>query len=195
VSLLVAATGCPAHRTVSARAIALPDGTRLVCAPGTSARVHLDGAHSVRDATGRRDGPFASFWPTGEPMARGAYVDGELDGEWIVRYQNGALRSQGRYQLGVRVGGWMFGDPDGRPLRREVLDGGEVVEESDDTYGRTARSPPSAAAGGSMATWSTTSSSASAGTGSCGPGARLATWWSAASRWSATAGSSWWRRR
>jgi antitoxin component YwqK of YwqJK toxin-antitoxin module len=132
LALIVAASGCP--RSLHPRAHTLPDATTLNCPSGASVRVHLDGAHCVRAATGQRHGPFASFWPDGAPMARGAYVDGELDGEWIVRYQDGALRSQGHYLAGVRTGAWAFDAPDGRPLRREVLAAGEVIEEIEYTY-------------------------------------------------------------
>ena len=49
---------------------------------------------------GKKDGPFESYYKSGQLKEKGTYKDGEWDGLWEEYYRNGQLSEKGVYKDG-----------------------------------------------------------------------------------------------
>jgi hypothetical protein len=56
---------------------------------------------------GRREGPYAAWWPDGTRRARGQHAAGRRDGEWFFAHPDGTLDRErtGLYRDGRRIAG------------------------------------------------------------------------------------------
>ena len=52
---------------------------------------------------GVRDGPYVSYWTNEQLMFEGIFKDGQEDGPWVVYWDNGQLWGKGTYKDGVKV--------------------------------------------------------------------------------------------
>ena len=54
----------------------------------------------------KKDGPFESYYRSGQLKKRGTYRDGELEGLCEEYYENGQLEWRGTYNMGEECGEW-----------------------------------------------------------------------------------------
>lgn len=71
---------------------------------------------------GKREGPWASFFPNGGIRSRITFKGGMEEGPTEVYHDNGMTYYTGQYRAGVTVGEWTFYDPQGKELKRVVYD-------------------------------------------------------------------------
>jgi antitoxin component YwqK of YwqJK toxin-antitoxin module len=58
---------------------------------------------------GRKNGPSMAFRDsTSKPWSLHTYTNDTLDGPYKVWHENGKLRIEGQYKMGVKVGNWRF---------------------------------------------------------------------------------------
>ena len=55
---------------------------------------------------GKKDGPFESYYRSGQLKEKGTYRDGELEGLCEEYYENGQLEWRGTYNMGEECGEW-----------------------------------------------------------------------------------------
>ena len=55
----------------------------------------------------KKDGPFESYYRSGQLKEKGTYRDGELDGLCEEYYRNGQLSEKGTYKDGEKCGEWL----------------------------------------------------------------------------------------
>jgi antitoxin component YwqK of YwqJK toxin-antitoxin module len=69
---------------------------------------------------GRKNGPSMAFRDsTGSPWSLHTYTNDTLDGPYKVWHENGTLRIEGQYKMGVKAGNWRFFDNKGK-IQREI---------------------------------------------------------------------------
>ncbi|WP_242927466.1 toxin-antitoxin system YwqK family antitoxin [Pontibacter vulgaris] len=62
------------------------------------------------------DGPFKDYRFDSLLLVEGTYKNGNLDGEFVMRYMNGNIWQKGQYESGLMVGSWEYFFPDGKPM-------------------------------------------------------------------------------
>ena len=63
---------------------------------------------------GKREGVAKSFYPkTGSPWSLHTYREGLLDGEYKTWFENGQIRMDGQYKMGVESGVWKIYEENG----------------------------------------------------------------------------------
>ena len=95
-------------------------------APGTWQRFRADGtlaAAGAIDALGRRDGTWTLHYPSGQPAARGPYIDDTLAGTWKLWKEDGSLLGEGPVADGFPkpLDEWRWGDERTTGLVDEIL--------------------------------------------------------------------------
>lgn len=73
-------------------------------------------AESIEYVNGIKQGPYRKYFPEGELMTEGTYVDDNLDGKFTLYHPNGKVQVKGMYNSGRQVGNWEYFDEDGNPL-------------------------------------------------------------------------------
>ena len=61
--------------------------------------------------------PSVDHYDNGNVRFRGAYRDGEMDGDWEFFRKDGSLMRTGRFELGRQVGVWRTFDRSGQVVR------------------------------------------------------------------------------
>ncbi|WP_428265577.1 hypothetical protein [Haliangium sp.] len=75
-------------------------------------------------------GRFLRRYPTGEPRQEGYFCHGDKSLVWTARHRDGAIKSQGRYSDGVRVGRWRFVKRElGLETYQTYDDAGDLIDE------------------------------------------------------------------
>ena len=69
------------------------------------------------------DKAVADYYSSGQILARGSYMNGQKQGDWLFYYPNGQLQRQGTYQNNVPTGTWKFWHQSGEQLQEIVYDG------------------------------------------------------------------------
>ena len=65
---------------------------------------------------GKENGKVSFYYPEGEPMEVGFFVDGERDGKWVKWSENGTKISEAAYKNGKKDGSWIIWDEAGNKL-------------------------------------------------------------------------------
>ena len=89
----------------------------------TNAVIYKDNIKSgegVVDSEGMRQGPWVLFFPSGEIMAEGEYVNNQKEGKWKYFYKTGKTRQTGSYRLGLPHGEWFWYYQNGQSWREEI---------------------------------------------------------------------------
>ena len=80
------------------------------------------------EVQGKREGPWASFYPNGGIRSRSTFVDGAEEGPTEVFHENGMTYYTGEYLHGTPFGHWAFYDALGKELQQVEYDStGNVV--------------------------------------------------------------------
>jgi len=66
--------------------------------------------------TGLKDGLWKSFYPDGTLKFRGNFVQGNPDGQQLYYYENGKLKEEQFYRMGIRQKTWKKFDEEGIPF-------------------------------------------------------------------------------
>ena len=56
---------------------------------------------------GKRDGPWVTYFDTGQLKVKGTYKEGKRDGPWVSYHDNGQLFQKGSYKDGNADGPWV----------------------------------------------------------------------------------------
>ena len=79
---------------------------------------------------GKRQGPWASFFPNGMVRSRATYEQGLQVGATEVFHENGSIYYSGQYHLDKPVGEWRFRDPEGNLVKTVLYDStGTILEQ------------------------------------------------------------------
>lgn len=73
----------------------------------------------INDISGKRQGYWEFFYPTGELKAKGNYENDNRVGEWIFYFKNGKVEQTGHYKKGKFEGKWIWYYENGEILREE----------------------------------------------------------------------------
>lgn len=92
--------------TATKRVIQIPDGGRM----------------EGLEVNGKREGPWASYFPGGGIRSRSTFVNGVEEGPTEVFYESGFPYYTGRYLHGKPFGQWTFFDPQGNEQKRVEYD-------------------------------------------------------------------------
>ena len=77
-----------------------------------------------------KDGEEILYYPSGELLAKGNYVNGKEEGEWISYFENGEIFTKGFYKNGKRQGLWIWYYDNGKIRMEETYkDGLEIKQE------------------------------------------------------------------
>lgn len=69
---------------------------------------------------GRKNGPSMAFRDsTGKPWSLHTYTNDTLNGPYKVWHENGKLRIEGQYKMGIKSGNWRFFDNQGT-VQKEI---------------------------------------------------------------------------
>lgn len=69
-------------------------------------RANKDFIEEGKYVEGKREGAWKGFYKNGKPTYECNYVDNNYDGKFILYWENGRIKEQGNYQLGLRNGTW-----------------------------------------------------------------------------------------
>jgi antitoxin component YwqK of YwqJK toxin-antitoxin module len=106
-----------------------------------NSQIYLDGVlmgEGIYDAGGYEQGHWKEYHANGALKAEGEYLNGKKVGAWVFFHPNGKTEQKGKYDnRGRPVGEWKWYYEDGKLLREETyIDGlvnGTMVEYSDDS--------------------------------------------------------------
>ncbi|PLX13652.1 MAG: hypothetical protein C0598_03170 [Marinilabiliales bacterium] len=76
-------------------------------------------AEKIEYVKGIKQGPYRKYFPEGEIMTEGIYVNDNLDGDFTLYHPNGKIQIKGKYKDGRQVGNWEYFDENGNPLNEE----------------------------------------------------------------------------
>ena len=82
------------------------------------------------DAAGKYQGEWRQFYPDGAVRAEGAYEDGVRVGDWTFYFPNGKVEQKGKYVKGFPQGEWKWYHPNGVLAREEFYRRGKEDGES-----------------------------------------------------------------
>ena len=85
-------------------------------------------AEIVAYKDGKREGPLLKFFPEGDTMTVGTYVNDSLDGKFMLYYPDGKVQLEGAYSHGIETGEWKYFDEDGNRMDEEEFRY-EIMEE------------------------------------------------------------------
>lgn len=130
---IVACGGHGAEETEPSPVVAqTADSTGAVVVDGMQ-EIHTADGGRMQGAVvrGERDGQWTSYFPNGIIRSRSDYRAGKRDGPVEVFHNNGMPYYTGQYREEVKVGTWLFFDPQGKELKRVTYDslGVQVDEE------------------------------------------------------------------
>lgn len=105
----------------------------------TVAQVPLSGPQEMHTAdggrmlgnmvNGQRDGQWTAYFKSGIIRSRADYSEGRRNGPIEVFHENGMPYYTGQYKEEVKVGTWLFFDPQGKELKRVTYDSlGVLIE-------------------------------------------------------------------
>lgn len=104
--------------------------TGLTCYDSSGPTVWYRPDGSVQSAytqlDGRRNGPYKSTFPNGQPDRVGEFRAGRSHGEWLLYYPSGQLLQKGRYRDGEEEGEWTSYFPNGQVEWVQSYDEGEL---------------------------------------------------------------------
>ena len=123
VTLVVSLASC--EGSAKDQGDAAPVDSATVDGSATSKRViHTpDGGRMEGvEVNGKREGPWASYFPGGGIRSRSTFVDGVEEGPTEVFYESGFTYYTGRYLHGKPFGQWTFFDPQGNGQKRVEYD-------------------------------------------------------------------------
>ncbi len=85
---------------------------------GPFAAWYPSGAPKARGeyAYGQRTGTWTFWYDSGKPKARGAFRGGQRDGTWTYYHDSGTVSARGLFVRGQRSGRWEHLDASGRPV-------------------------------------------------------------------------------
>lgn len=117
-----------------------PTGVVATKADSSEAPVAVDGLQEIHTADGgrmqgqvvrgERDGQWTAYFPSGIIRSRADYRAGKRNGPVEVFHDNGMPYYTGQYADEVKVGTWLFFDPQGKELKRVTYDSlGVLIEE------------------------------------------------------------------
>lgn len=69
-------------------------------------RVNKDFIEEGKYVDGKREGAWKGYYINGKPTYECNYVDNNYDGKYVSYWENGRIKEQGNYQLGLRNGSW-----------------------------------------------------------------------------------------
>lgn len=134
IMVLLAACSVPAAKE------AVPAGVVATKTDSTTAPVPLNGQQEIHTADGgrmlgnvvdgERDGQWTAYFPSGIIRSRADYRAGKRNGPVEVFHDNGMPYYTGQYRDEVKVGTWLFFNPQGKELKRVTYDSlGVQIEE------------------------------------------------------------------
>jgi len=110
-----APTGVLATQADSAQPSVVVDGLQLI---HTADGGRMEG----RSVNGLREGQWTAYFPNGIIRSRADYRAGKRNGPAEVFHDNGMSYYTGQYRDEVKVGTWLFFDPQGKELKRVTYD-------------------------------------------------------------------------
>jgi len=121
LALLFAACGGAADDQVTT---AVADSTAVDSTASIKRVIHTpDGGRMEGfEVNGRREGPWASYFPGGGIRSRSTFADGVEEGPTEVFHESGFSYYTGRYLHGKPFGQWTFFDPQGNEQKRVEYD-------------------------------------------------------------------------
>ncbi|MCJ7449972.1 MAG: hypothetical protein MUO72_20050 [Bacteroidales bacterium] len=66
--------------------------------------------------TGLKDGQWRSFFPNGKLKFKGNYVQGNPNGQHVYYYENGKIKEEQQFRMGIRHKTWKKFDEEGTPV-------------------------------------------------------------------------------
>ncbi len=73
---------------------------------GQWSRANNDFIEEGKYTDGKREGAWKGYYKNGKPTYECNYADNNYDGKYICYWENGRIKEQGIYQLGLRNGTW-----------------------------------------------------------------------------------------
>jgi len=83
-------------------------------------------AESIEFKNGKKQGKLRKYFPEGNIMTEGTYVDDQLDGEFTLYFPDGSTQLKGQYKNGIQIGQWHYFDEQGNEISES-----EFKEEED----------------------------------------------------------------
>jgi antitoxin component YwqK of YwqJK toxin-antitoxin module len=65
---------------------------------------------------GKREGPLLKYFPEGNIMTEGTYVNDSLNGKFTLYWPDGQIQVKGAYDKGIQSGAWTYYDEEGNPV-------------------------------------------------------------------------------
>jgi hypothetical protein len=132
VIIAIVLGGCGRKPIVTTAALAYQQYADLACAeeryggapPPTSQEVFCVADHLGSPV---RSGDAIRYYPTGEVLARGRYVNNEAVGEWTFWHRDGALKRRETWVAGVANGEWSEYHPNGTMSANGTVQKGQRV--------------------------------------------------------------------
>jgi antitoxin component YwqK of YwqJK toxin-antitoxin module len=73
-------------------------------------------AESIEFKNGKKQGELRKYFPEGNIMTEGTYVDDLLDGEFTLYFPDGSTQLKGQYKNGIQIGQWHYFDEQGNEI-------------------------------------------------------------------------------